>query len=121
MEMPGSSLQIEKYFEPGYSIYRATSSKDPSGGFVNTWTKVKDIVGRLRTNTRVTGSYPMKNDKKTEEHTFRFYCGIEDIQVGDEIRNNALRLEVQIVNDLMTVGRFLQVELKLIEEPLENE
>ena len=111
--LPGNNIQIEKYFEPGYSIYRATSSKDESGGFVDSWEKIKDIVGRLRSNV---SPYPMKNDKKTEEHNFRFYCGVEDVRVGDEIRAAGLRFEVQFVNNLMTFGRFMQLELKLVEE-----
>lgn len=116
---PGSSVQIEKYFEPGYALYRTVPSKDASGGFVNNWTKVKDLVGRLRTNMSGSQGFPMKNDKQTEVCKHRFYCGIDDIRVGDEIRTNVLRFEVQMVNDVMTFGRFLQLELELIEERVE--
>jgi len=120
VETPGSSVQIEKYFESGYALYRATSSKDASGGFVNDWKKVKGLVGRLRTNMNGSLGFPMRNDKQTEECKYRFYCGVDDIRVGDEIRTDVLRFEVQMVNDVMTFGRFLQLELELIDERVES-
>lgn len=117
----GSSIQIEKFFEPGFTIYRATFTKDASGGLVKNWEKIKDIVGRLRTNTRSSSTlYDIKNDKLTEDPNFLLYCGMEDIQPGDEIRKDNMRYTVLYTNDVMTFGRFLQVELNLCEESEKN-
>lgn len=116
MADPGACGQIEKFFESGYTLYRKTPGKDASGGLVNSWAKIKDIPGRLRTmGTGISNGLTMKNNKKTETHGYRFYCGIEDIRAGDEIRKGDERYEVKLPNDVMTFSRFMQIEMDLVE------
>lgn len=121
LETFGSSIRIERFFETGYSIHRSSFEKDASGGVVNSWVKLKDIVGRISKRTRSSSTlYYVINDKMTEDPNFRFYCGMEDIQPGDEIRKDDKRYLVLFVDNVMTMNRFLQVELRLVDKNDKN-
>ena len=113
MAGPGSSGQIDKYFESGWSIWRNTPGKDASGGLVKTWTKYKDVVGRLAARSgSFGGGLNMTNNKMTETHSLRFYCPVEVIRAGDEIRKGTKRYEVMFSNNVMEFGVFMQVDVQ---------
>ena len=101
---------IEKFFEPGFSVWRAGNVPDAWGGNVPTHSvHIAALSGRLRP---LSGDMRMSADKDTFFGTHRLYCFPADILPGDEIRWGARRFKVNAASDMMSMARLMQVELE---------
>ena len=105
-------MGVERHFESGFSIHRATSVADAWGGSVPTLVShIAALSGRLRP---LSGEMRMSADKETFFGTHRFYCLPADIRAGDELRVGSRRFKIHAANDMMTFGRFMQVDCEEI-------
>ena len=69
---------IERFFEPGFSVWRGGNTPDAWGGNVFTYAvHIAALSGRLRP---LTGDMRMSADKDTHFGTHRFYCFPADIK-----------------------------------------
>ena len=102
---------VKKYFTAGHQVWRASPVADAWGGMVDTPALITTVSGRIRP---LSGDVRLSADKKTAFATHRFYCFPADIRAGDEIRTGGQTYRVNFAGDIMTFGRFMQVDMELV-------
>ncbi len=102
---------IARWFTETWEVYRLTTEDDSWGNPVEEWNLSHEVMGRFRP---LSGERKLSADKQTEFADAKFYCAIDaDIETGDRLVGNGQTYDVKIPQDPMSMGRFLQVELKL--------
>jgi SPP1 family predicted phage head-tail adaptor len=102
---------IERWFTETWEVYRLSTIDDAWGNPVEEWVLSHEVEGRFRP---LSGERRLSADKQTEFADAKFYCAIDaDIETGDRLVGNGQIYDVKIPLNLMSMDRFLQVELKL--------
>lgn len=107
---------IERWFTEEWEIWKLEEVLDDWDNPIEDWTFSEKVKGRSRP---LSGDRRVSSGKETEFVDTKFYCKFgADIEVGDRLRNplNNRFYRVVFPQDPMSMGRFLQVELKYIEE-----
>ncbi|SFJ83196.1 phage head closure protein [Thermoflavimicrobium dichotomicum] len=105
-------MSIERFFVPGFELWRYTESSDELGNQVKVWSKVADLVGIM---DAVTGTEQQVANapQVTATHMFFTYADT-NIREKDRIRYKCKEYNILFIDDPMNYGRFLQVSLELI-------
>ena len=105
---------IERFYESGWKVLRATETQDAAGGMVTTLAAHLSVRGRMRP---LTGDKRISADKDTYFGDHRFYCSPADILEGDVLTktgSTTTTYEVKHAPDMMTMGRLMQVDCELV-------
>jgi len=102
---------ITRWFTETWEVYRLSVVDDSWGNPIETWTLSHEVLGRFRP---LSGDRKLSADKQIEFADAKFYCAIDaDILTGDRLVGNNQTYDVKLPQDPMSMGEFLQVELKL--------
>jgi len=102
---------IENYFVEGIEVYTKTTSKDDYGADIETWTKDRDITGRLRP---LRGNERFVSGAEHQISTHRVYTHDDDITENDKIKYENTEYDVVFVSNPMTFNSFYQIDLEVI-------
>ena len=102
---------FEKYFDSTATIQEPTLVADSYGEPIATWTTYDSIPCRLRP---ITGDKRIAASKDTEFATHKLYCLPITMPINCRIVINNEIYEIKCPSDIMTMGRFMQIDLELI-------
>ena len=106
-------MTLQDLYNVTVDVLRINRTSDSMGG----WTEVEVILHndlKCRINW-VRGSEKVFTDKDTWFRDAKLYCNVVDIQTKDRIVYNSKTYEVVNVSDVDNMGKYLIVEIKLIE------
>ena len=103
-------MSIESYYVAGITVKNLTETRGSGGQTVKTYSAGTDISGRIR---KLTGAEIIVADKDAFTADYRLYCApAEVISSGDQVEYDSKTFSVVSVNDVMEMGKHLQVDLK---------
>jgi SPP1 family predicted phage head-tail adaptor len=105
-------MAIEDYYKPGIIIERKTEVKKAGGAVKPTWATHLTVDGLIRP---LTGDERLSADKTTLYSTHRFYTDPGDITEADRVNDNGTIYRIKFPADPMGFGRFMQVDLELMQ------
>ncbi len=103
---------IDRFFDSGIEVHTLSTTKDARGANIKTYTKDRDIVGRMR---MLKGNEQMSASKPTYFATHRLYTKDKNILQTDKIKHKNRMYEIRAINDVMYYERHWQIDLELIE------
>lgn len=105
-------MGIRSYFKQDFTSQRNEKVDNGCGGWADVWSNYISSNGCIR---GLKGDESFKNDKLTAESTHRLYCNILDIIKEDRIIFDGITFEVLFVNNVMQMGKHLQIDLKVVD------
>ena len=103
---------VARFFQPGIEVERWTEIPDAWGGVVQDWAAHLTIEGLIRP---LSGDKKLSADKDTAFGTHRLYCFPADITTADRIVWGGVNYAVKFASDVMNFGRFMQVDLEVVD------
>lgn len=101
---------IVRFYSPGITIFRNSSTKNKIGGSISNWQKHLEIEGLIRP---LSGREQDVADKPTYIATHRLYCAPADILETDRVKDiNGIEYDIHFVSDVMNMGNHLQIDLE---------
>lgn len=105
-------MNVEKYFEPGWVIYRNIITQDSMGGITHASSSQASVSGLMRP---LSGELKLSADKNTAFGTHRFYClPTTNLLSGDYLSTGGVRYEVKFPADVMNFGRLMQCDCEVV-------
>ncbi len=108
---------VERFFEPGWEVWRPTVTQDEYGGNVETYNLHAMLWGRMRPfsspGTARGEIVKEMSGKKAISVSHRFYCFPVDIKEDDEIRKNDHVYKVGLAANMMHMDKLMQVDVEL--------
>lgn len=102
---------INHFLTQTFEHWKYGTETDGADNKRSAWTKSDDIVCQVRP---LSGDRIIRDEARNVIADVKFYMDFgEDVQVGDQLRSGD-HYEVTAVIDPMSMGRFLQVEARLI-------
>ena len=104
---------ITNLFNTAVDILRTTRTTDDMGGATEV-----DVVFHNNLKCRINwsrGNERMQFDKDTWVRDAKLYCSVVDILTTDRVRYKSKIYEIVNVSDADEVGKYLTVEIKLIQ------
>ena len=102
---------IEHFLNLSCTLQRATQGTNTMGETVLNYAPVAVFAGSIRPQT---GREVKINNRKTQITTHRLYCHPRQILPTDRILCNGILYGVIFANDVMHMGRLMQVDLEVI-------
>lgn len=97
---------------PGIVVERVTQTPNGMGGWSESWQPHLTINGRIRP---LSGDERLSADKVTVYATHKLYTFLYDITEKDRVVFEGQVYDVKAVINPMTLNRFLQVDLELVQ------
>jgi len=106
---------ISHYLTQTFEHWKYSTTDDDWGNPVSGWTKqTNDVSCRLR---KLSGDRVVRDGAQNIVVDAKFYMGPdESVEVGDQLRNSET-FEITEPIDPMSMGKFLQVGARLVQEP----
>jgi len=107
---------VAHYLTQTATVMRPTVTTAVTGALINAWSSQSEVLGRLRPFVAYRwGSELISGDKVTDVANYRWYCATSaDITTTDRLRIGSNTYRVVYVSDVMSMGKLMQVDLKLV-------